>query len=133
MPVSWEIRGSILVVTLVGNYSFEEPVLAITTGISDSNFHPGTSLLIDARQSKIDRNSEEFRARAIWMATLLEKGLSSHVAIVIGSQPHQFGMARMAATYLDLKGLELEIFTDMDEATHRLANAGRPEAAARLP
>jgi hypothetical protein len=32
-----------------------------------------------------------------------------------------------------LKGLELEIFTDMDEATHRLANAGRPEAAARLP
>jgi hypothetical protein len=132
MPVSWEIRGSILIVALVGDYSFDEPVQAVTSAISDPNFHPGTSLLIDARLSKTNRNSEDFRERAIWMNTLREKGLSSRFAMVISSHTHQFGMARMAATHLDLTGLELEIFKDMDEALLWLSRAGRSQAAAAL-
>jgi hypothetical protein len=124
MPVSCEIRGSILVVTLVGDYSFEEPVQAVMSAIADPDFHAGTSLLIDSRLSKTSRNSEDFRERARWMGTLRDHGLSSRFAIVISPKPHQFGMARMAATHLDLKGLELEIFTDMDEALRWLSKAG---------
>jgi hypothetical protein len=35
-------------------------------------------------------------------------------------QPHQFGMARMAATHVEIQGMELEIFTDVDEASRFL-------------
>jgi hypothetical protein len=32
MPVTWEIRGQILIVTLAGDYGFDEPVHAVTRG-----------------------------------------------------------------------------------------------------
>ena len=133
MSVSWQIRGSILVVTLAGDYSFDEPVHAVTAALADPHFQPGTSLLIDARLSKTSRNSEDFRERARWMATLRDKGFSSRFAILINFQLHQLGMARMAAAHLDLKGLELEIFTEMDEALQWVSHASTSDAAAKNP
>jgi hypothetical protein len=104
MSVKWEIRSSILLVTLAGEYGFEEPKTAIMEGMAESQFHKGTSLLIDASLSKSNRSSEEFHKRALWMASLREKGLSSRCAIVINGRLHQLGMARMASTHLDLRG-----------------------------
>jgi hypothetical protein len=117
MPVTWTFRDSILVVTLVGEYAFEEPVNAVNTAIEDPGFRRGTLLLIDARQSTTRRSSEEFRGRSLWMASLLAKGLSPRCAIVVSSAVHQYGMARMAGIYLDLQGMTLEIFADLAEAT----------------
>jgi hypothetical protein len=87
MPVRWEIRGQVLIVTLVGDYSFEEPALAVKEAIADSGFQTGTSLLIDTRLSQTSRSSEEFRERAKWLASLQDKGLSSRCAVVIGPEP----------------------------------------------
>jgi len=130
MPVTWEIRGSVLVVTLVGDYGFYEPVAAITKAMLDPQFQAGTSLLIDARLSRISRSSEEFRERSVWMASLKAKGLSARCAIVISGEPHQFGMARMASIHLDLRGMELEIFTDLNEAERWLSKGGGHNAIA---
>ncbi|HEY7390288.1 MAG TPA: hypothetical protein VH640_17355 [Bryobacteraceae bacterium] len=116
MPVTWTFQDSILVLTLVGEYTFEEPVDAVNTAIEDPRFRRGTSLLIDARQSTTRRSSEEFRGRSVWMASLLAKGLSPRCAIVVSSAVHQYGMARMAGIYLDLQGMTLEIFTELAEA-----------------
>jgi hypothetical protein len=116
MPVTWTFRDSVLVVTLVGEYAFEEPADAVNTAIEDPRFRWGTLLLIDARLSTTRRSSEEFRGRALWMASLLAKGLSPRCAIVVSSAVHQYGMARMAGIYLDLQGMTLEIFNDLEEA-----------------
>jgi hypothetical protein len=128
MAVTWQFRGSVLVVTLVGNYTFEEPVQAVTDAMSKPQFRVGTSLLIDARRSQTSRSSEEFRARAHWMATLVPQGLSPRCAMVISSRPYQYGLARMAGIHLDLQSLILEIFTDFEEAmrwlTAKVAQAG---------
>jgi hypothetical protein len=128
MPVKWEIRGSVLVVKLVGDYGFNEPVQAVSEAMADPQFQAGTPLLIDARLSKTSRSSEEFRERAQWMASLQPKGLSSRCAMVISGQPHQLGMARMAAAHLDLRGMELEIFTDLDKALQWLSNGNARNA-----
>ena len=132
MPVTWEIRGQVLIVTLAGDYGFEEPVRAVQEAIADSAFQRGTSLLVDSRLSKTSRSSEEFRERARWLASLRDKGLSSRCAVVIGPEAHQFGMARMAATHHDLQGLELEIFTDLDEAVRWLSDYPDPTASASV-
>jgi hypothetical protein len=116
MAVTWQFRGSVLVLTLVGKYTFEEPIQAVTDAIGNPQFRAGTSLLIDARRSETRRSSEEFRARAYWMASLVSQGISRRFAIVINSQPHQYGLARMAGIYLDLQEMTLEIFSDLEEA-----------------
>jgi hypothetical protein len=122
MPVTWEIRGQILIVTLAGDYGFDEPVQAVTEALADTQFTPGTSLLVDARLSHARRTSEDFRTRATWVASLGSKGLSSRCAIVIAPEPHQFGMARMAASHHEIQGLEMSIFTDLEEAFRWLSN-----------
>jgi hypothetical protein len=131
MPVNWEIRNSVVIVTLTGHYSFQEPVQAVTEAMAAPRFRAGMALLIDARCSTSSRSSDEFRERAWWMASLASKGLSTRFAIVINSEPHQFGLARMAEIHLDIKGLELEIFTDLDDALQWLERAGTTNAPAR--
>jgi hypothetical protein len=46
MPVTWEIRNRVLIVNLVGDYAFDDPVQAVNEGLLDPQFRPGTSLLI---------------------------------------------------------------------------------------
>jgi hypothetical protein len=121
MPVGWALQDCVLVLTLAGEYSFEEPAQAVATAMANPRFRTGTSLLIDARLSKTRRSSEEFRARSLWMASLMPGGLSSHCAIVVSSELHQYGLARMASIYLDLRGMALEIFTDLKPAIHWLS------------
>lgn len=116
MPVSWRFQHSVLVLTLEGKYAFEEPTIAVSEAMGDPQFHAGAPLIIDVRRSKTGRSSEEFRARACWMASLVSQGISPRCAMVVGSQPHQYGLARMAGIYLESHNIVLEIFHDLDEA-----------------
>jgi hypothetical protein len=132
MAVTWEIRGLVLIVTVAGDYGFDEPVRAVTKALADSQFRPGTSLLVDARLSRARRSSEEFRTRATWVASLVgSKGLSSRCAIVITPEPHQIGMARMVATHHELQGLEMSIFNDLEEAFRWLSNGDSLTSSAK--
>jgi hypothetical protein len=106
MAVTWQFRDSILVVTLVGKYTFDDPIQVVTDAMSNPQFRAGTSLLIDAQRSGTGRSSEQFRAWA--------------------SQPHQYSLAKMAGIHLNLQNLTLEIFTDFEQAICWLAaNGGR--------
>lgn len=129
MPVTWELRNRVLVVSLDGDYEYDAPVRAITEAMQHPSFLPGTMLLIDARLTTTRRSSEEFRERAIWMASLQAKGLASRCALVIPPQTHQYGLARMAATHVEMHGMELQIFTDMDAASQWLLGQATASSA----
>jgi len=130
MPVTWEIRDRLLILHLIGHYDYDAPINAVTDAMLDPGFQPGTMLLIDARFTGTRRSSEEFRERAIWMASLQSKGLAPRSAIVINSQPHQFGVARMAATHVEIQNMETQIFTDMDAAASWLLGSSLAESGA---
>jgi len=129
MSVAWDLRNRVLVVRLDGDYGYNEPMRAVTAAMQDPGFIPGTPLLIDARRSTTSRSSEEFRSRAIWMAGLTAKGLSHRCAMVIRSLPHQYGLARMAATHVEIHGLELQIFTEIEQAFEWLQEEASSQAA----
>jgi hypothetical protein len=129
MPVTWEIRNGVLIVTLIGNYSFDEPIQAVAAAMADPGFRVGMSLLIDVRLSLVNPSSEATRKRAHWMASLHSSGFSSRYAIVVSAQPHQYGIGRMLATYLELEGLEMRIFTDLGEAWRWLSGGNASGAA----
>jgi hypothetical protein len=122
VPVSWEIRGSLLILTLSGNCG-DELVHAILVAIEDPRFAPGKSLLLDARLWAGHPTSTDFQQRASWLASLQADGIARRCAIVVGAKPHQYGLARMAATYLDFEGMEMEIFKEMDAAIEWLERA----------
>jgi hypothetical protein len=129
MPVTWEIRDRVLIVNLVGNYAFDEPVQAVDEGLLDPQFRLGTSLLIDARLAHAHRTSEDMHRRAEWVASLQSRGISSRCAIVIRPQPNQFGVARMATTHHEMAGLEMDIFTDFEAAFRWLCAGGATSSA----
>lgn len=127
MPVSWEIRSSILIVTLVGECGIEI-TKAFDEAMADPRFRAGTSLLLDVRRSADNPSSDEFRRRIELLARRTAKGLASRIAIVIGPKPHHYGLARMASVHSETKGIELEIFTEMKEALEWLERAGESAA-----
>ena len=120
MSASWEIRDRILIVTVICDWSSPGPAAAIAEALADPQFKSGTALLLDIRLCQTNPSSEEIRSRVEWMASLRRKGLSSRCAIVVRPRSYQFGLARMTATYLDFKGIVLEIFSELDEALHWL-------------
>ena len=129
MAVSWEIRGSILVLTLVGECGLEI-TKAFEEAMTDPRFLPGTSLLLDVRRSADNPSSDEFRRRTELLGRRTARGLASRCALVIGPKPHQYGLARMASVHSETKGIELEIFTEMEEALGWLERAGESTLSA---
>jgi len=117
MPATWEIRDHILIVATIGDWSSGGPATAIAEALEDSRFKQGTSLLLDVRQSSMNPAEEDVRSRTEWLSLLRAKGLSSRLAIVVGPRAYQMGVARMAQTYLENRGIELQIFADLEAAT----------------
>ncbi len=132
MPVTYEIRGSVLIVTLVGVCG-NEVSKVITEGIADPAFQVGSSLLLDVRHCLDDPSSGELQSRAASLAARRAHGLSTRCAFVIGPKAYQFGVARMASTHAEIRGMQMEIFTDLNEALQWLSNAETPESAISDP
>ncbi len=124
MPVGWEIRGPVLVLTVSGDYQFAEMKQAVAEALVHRDFRPGMSLLLDGRRSESKLTGNEVRSRAEWVASLGRSGFSSRSAVVIPPLPHRFGLARMAAANIQLLGAEMRIFQNMEEALRWLAPSG---------
>ena len=116
MPATWQFRDSVLVVTLGGEYAFEDPIRAVTDAMNNPRFHPGISLLIDAHESKARPSADDIRVRANWITSLVPRGVSRRCAVVVSTLPHHYGLARMLGIHLDLQNIALEIFTGFEEA-----------------
>ena len=116
MPVSWEIRDSVLIVSVIEDWSGRGPATAIAEAMTDPAFKPGMSLLLDVRQSSMNPSGEEVRSGAEWLSALSTKGLSKHLAVVVGTKAYQMGVARMAQFFLGNREMDLQVFTDMEVA-----------------
>ena len=116
MPVSWEFRGSTLVVTTAGKYQSEELVRAVAEARADPRFRPGVSLLFDGSLSEAELTTESVKWRVAWVASLRDVGFSSRCAVVVSGDPHRYGLGRMASVLLEGESVELEVFTDLPSA-----------------
>lgn len=120
MPVLWEFRGRILNVTVIRDWDGGTPEEAIRRALADPEFNEGTLLLFDVRESEMNPTAAQIYESARWMASLTARGLGSKFAMVVSARPYQFGLGRMAASYLEEWGVELRIFEDPAEALNWL-------------
>jgi hypothetical protein len=116
MPVSWEFRGSALVVTTAGKYQPEDLVRAVAEARADPRFRPGVFLLFDGSLSEAELTTESVKWRVAWVASLHDVGFSSRCAVVVSGDVHRYGLGRMASVLLEGEGVELEVFTDLQSA-----------------
>jgi hypothetical protein len=123
MSVTWTIQGSVLILALDGDYAFGEVIESVQYALADPSFTPGTLLLFDERLSRANASGEEIRDRIHWIGSLRSKGFAARCAIVVGAELYRYGLARMAATYLDLEGIQAEVFSDVESASRWLSGA----------
>jgi hypothetical protein len=116
MPVKWEIRDSLLVLSIDGDYRADDLVQAVAEVIKAPAFKPGMFIFVDGRNSKASISTPDIDWRVGWMASLPRMGFSSRCAVVVNSELYRFGLARMLSARLESEGVSLGVFRDADEA-----------------
>lgn len=115
MPVLWEWRDSILLVTTVGAYSNDELSRAFSEVRADPDF-VGGPVVFDARESKAALTKSDIEWRVGGFANMLRQhGFGPQLAFVLsGKEPHRYGIARMVQALVD--GFDIEVFDNVDAA-----------------
>jgi len=118
MPVLWEWRDTVLLITTVGAYSNQEMANAFAEMRGDKGFVRGTPLVFDARESKAELTKGDVDWRVGSFADAMKRdGFGPRMAFVLSTkEPHRYGIARMVQALSQLKGFETVIFRDLDEA-----------------
>jgi hypothetical protein len=116
VPVAWEFRGTVLVITTTDRYRRDELRGAADQALADPRFVPGTPVLFDGRLSNAQLSKEDIDWRVGWAVSLRGRGASSRFAIIVGGQPHRYGLGRMLSALLESKGVDLRLFNEIDEA-----------------
>ena len=122
MPVTWEIQGAILVVRLAGAFDLRDLDQAKAQVLEDPRFHPGLCLLLDARLSEADASVARIQRYVAFGANLGDMDLAKRWALVVHEKSLvRYGMSRVLAAYLGLRGVDMLVTRDIVEALKWLA------------
>ena len=114
MSVTWNISDNVVLITI--NREGDGFGEAVVRAMASPDFPSHPSVLIDARSKTENPMADELRRRADRVAMLLSDRKGSFCAVVVGSRPNQYGLARMFSVFLGTEGVHAEIFTSIDEA-----------------
>ena len=118
MPVLWEWRDKVFLVTTIGAYENKEMADAFATMRSHPQFVAGSPVVFDARESKATLTKGDVEWRVGSFADALQRdGFGPRLAFVMTKdEPHRYGIARMVQALSQMKGFDTEIFSDVEEA-----------------
>lgn len=130
MPVTWNIRGGVITLTIITRANSDLRKMIIEA-MSHPEFPKFPAVLIDTRRATENPTPDVLRLRAGWIATLLSRRAGSRCALVAGPKPHQYGLARMLSVFIQTEGVHAEVFTTLREARRWLMPAdGRQSGGA---
>jgi hypothetical protein len=127
MPVTYTLQGSLLSLTMVGEYAPQEVPEAFQAGLDDPACPRPVALLADVTQSKsLDhRAPHEIRRVAEFLGRFGER-IGWRCAVVAASDV-QFGLSQMGAVFSADVGVSVEVFRNHEEALQWLgASATSP-------
>jgi SpoIIAA-like len=116
MPVSYELKGSLLRLDLEGLYEPQDIIQQFLAGLSDPKCPKRVALLVDAVRSKSleKRRPHEIRLVAESLKPYADR-IGGRCAIVAEADVH-FGLARMGSAYTEAIGVETEVFRNSEQA-----------------
>lgn len=124
MAVQWSYQNGLLVMETVGDYTIDDLKLAIADAAADPGFKPGTSVLIDSRESAVQALApSEIEHRISLIASLPARGFSSRCALVVRTEPVRFGVGRQLQMHVESRGVRLHVGYDLPAAVAWLGAA----------
>src|SRR5690348_7578569 len=115
MPAVWNIRGAVITITITTRGDTDLRA-ALVQAMSSPEFPNMPAVLIDTRRSTENPTPDILRVRAGWIATVLSHRPGSRCAVLVGSRPHHYGLARMLSVFLETEGVVAQVFTNITEA-----------------
>jgi hypothetical protein len=115
VAVAWNIRGVVVTLTITTRTN-SDLRRAIVEAMSSPGFPSVPAVLLDMRSTTENPAPDVLRLRAGWIATLLSRRYGSRCALVIVSEPHHYGLARMLCVLLESEGFACEVFTEIRDA-----------------
>lgn len=116
MPVTAQIQGGLLVVKPVGEYSADEVIDCFEQAVNAADFPADVEVMLDVRtaQSLLRRPTSELRRVANHFLPYAERFHNRGAILVSGLT--RYGLMRMTATWLNLRGIDIRVFRNEDEA-----------------
>ena len=117
MPVTWEFRGSVLWLSVIGVVTNQEIELAISDALANAPHRSGMRLLWDARQTQTPLSSADMAWRFELVSSLAERGIISRAALLLESRDRAvFELSRLGIRKVLSAALPCEVFADASEA-----------------
>jgi hypothetical protein len=122
VPVAWKIRGSVAIITIRARAN-NDLRRALIEAMSSPRLSSESAILLDLRLATENPTPDVLRRRAGWIGTSFSHRADSRCALVAGTRPHQYGLARMLAVFVQTEGINAEVFTRIKEACRWLTAA----------
>ena len=116
MPVRYTFSGNLFTLIMDGSYSIEDIKKTFLVALDDPSFPKNVKFLYDVRKSTIlsTRPSEDIKKVAQYYVEYSDK--VGRKCAVIASKPVHYGLCRMGASFAEIKGAFVEVFSDEKKA-----------------
>lgn len=116
MPVTWEPRGAVVVLSVSGLVTNWEIAIAIHEAIANAPRQGGMRLLWDGRKSQTPVSSPDIAWRFELLSSLAERGIFSRGALLLRTEQRQYFDLAQLEIGKALRPMEAQVFTDEAEA-----------------
>jgi hypothetical protein len=116
MPVLWSVSEGIVFLSLIGDFEFHEIQFATVGAYADPATPSGAPLLVDGRSSLAQLSLKEAERRGAWFGDLLQRGLASRCALVVGASEYRQRILAEGIATQEQAGLPLRSFTNFADA-----------------
>ena len=116
MAVKYTLSGNLFRMDLEGNYTPEEIKKVFKTALNDPNFPKKPLFIFDVSRSAelADRDSDIIKTIAQYFVEHSDK-IGNRCAIVATQKVH-YGLSRMAATFAEMHGADVQVFSTAEDA-----------------
>jgi hypothetical protein len=122
MPVTHEIRGAVVVIELIGDYSRQDIVTELVRAAAEPLFREGSAVLIDTRSSLTYLSAGEIEARIEIFASLHRLGYGNRIAAVVPEdQRHRVEALSHFVASLVARGRDARLFMERVSAEEWLS------------
>lgn len=121
VAVNYDIRGRIVRLNMVGEYTPSDIQDTLATALSDDDFPPHALILFDVSKSTslAERSADDLRHMARHLAEISHR-FDTRFALVAGTRLH-YGMMRMAEVFSESSGMSARAFLTAEDALKWLA------------
>lgn len=125
--IDYSIEGGVTVLHMRGRYNLVQFRKALANAVQDPDFARPMTLVMDAREAKINPSVAEL-GNAVDIFAAVREHYGDHAHLVVSSTLH-YGLSHISAVFAEMNGIHLHVHRDIEAARRAVGLIQRePEA-----